>query len=82
MAQSEIQMPGLTHFLAERLRAVLTARRQARDADESEIRARAATELESTFQSRLAIWDLAGRGVAPSEPAPTKRTVAVGVAWT
>ena len=51
-------------------------------ASESEIRARSAAELEATFQSRLAIWEhLAGRG-EHREPTSTKRTVAVGVAWT
>ena len=66
----------------ERLRAVRQARRRNRDASKSEIRARAATELESTFQSRLAIWEhLAGRGVQQQEPTATKRTVAVCVAW-
>ena len=66
----------------ERLRAVGLARRQDREAPESEIRARAAAELEATFQSRLAIWEhLAGRG-RHQEPTATKHTVAVGVAWT
>ena len=65
----------------ERLRAVGEARRLDRDASESEIRARAATELESTFSARLAIWEhLAGRG-RQQEPTATKRTISVGVAW-
>ena len=51
----------------ERQRAVRSARRQDRDASESEIRARAATELESTFPSRLEEWrHLAPRRVAKS----------------
>ena len=47
----------------ERLRAVSGARRQDRGASEAESRARAATELESTFTVRLAEWRcLASRG--------------------
>jgi len=73
-----------TCFPLGRCRARLSPdrpRRQDRDADESEVRARAAAELEATFQSRLAIWEhLAGRGVTQPERTVTKRTVAVGVA--
>ena len=65
----------------ERTRAVAAARRQDPDATEAEVRERAATELEATFESRLAIWEhMASHGVA-RRPV-TKRTVAVGVAWT
>ena len=63
----------------ERTRAVRAARAQDRDASEAEVRERAAAELESTFQSRLAIWE----HMASSDGGRRgRRTVAVGVAWT
>ena len=65
----------------ERIRAVKAARRQDPDASEAEIRERAATELEATFESRLAIWEhMASSGVGRRQA--SRRTVAVGVAWT
>ena len=51
------------------------------DATESEVGERAALELESTFESRLAIWEHMARHGSPRRPA-SRRTVAVGVAWT
>lgn len=69
--------------MSERTRAVKAARRQDPDATEAEIRERAAAELESSFQARLAIWEhMARHGAARRGRPPTKRTVAVGVAWT
>ena len=50
---------------------------------EVEVRERAATELEATFESRLAIWEhMASHGAARRGRPATRRTVAVGVAWT
>ena len=67
--------------ISERTRAVAAARRQDPDATEAEIRERAALELEATFEARLSVWEhMASRGVG-RRPA-SRRTVAVGVAWT
>ena len=67
--------------MTERTRAVAAARRQDPDATEAEIRERAAAELEATFESRLAIWEHMASSGGGRRPA-SRRTVAVGVAWT
>lgn len=65
----------------ERTRAVKSARAQDPDATEAETRELRPSIWRRTFESRLTIWEHMARHGVARRPA-SKRTVAVGVAWT